>query len=149
MTHRTLLLSLAILSMPVALQAQQLPYQNPSLSAHERAVDLCSRLTLEEKAQLMLDDSPAIPRLGIKRFQWWSEALHGVANMGDVTVFPEPIGMAASFNDHLVYKVFDATSTEMRAKWNQLQQQGGDVTRFHALSVWTPNVNIFRVYKNI
>ena len=65
MTHRTLLLSLAILSMPVALQAQQLPYQNPSLSAHERAVDLCSRLTLEEKAQLMLDDSPAIPRLGI------------------------------------------------------------------------------------
>lgn len=144
MTHRTLLLSLALLSMPVALQAQQLPYQNPSLSAHERAVDLCSRLTLEEKAQLMLDDSPAIPRLGIKSFQWWSEALHGVANMGDVTVFPEPIGMAASFNDGLVYKVFDATSTEMRAKWNQLQQQGGEVTRFHSLSVWTPNVNIFR-----
>ena len=97
MTHRTLLLSLAILSMPVALQAQQLPYQNPSLSAHERAVDLCSRLTLEEKAQLMLDDSPAIPRLGIKRFQWWSEALHGVANMGDVTVFPEPIGISPNF----------------------------------------------------
>lgn len=67
--------------------AQQLPYQNPALSAHERAVDLCGRLTLEEKASLMLDDSPAIPRLGIKRFQWWSEALHGVANMGDVTVF--------------------------------------------------------------
>ena len=77
--------------------AQQFPYQNPALSAHERAVDLCGRLTLEEKASLMLDDSPAIPRLGIKRFQWWSEALHGVANMGDVTVFPEPIGMAASF----------------------------------------------------
>lgn len=67
--------------------AQQFPYQNPALSAHERAVDLCGRLTLEEKASLMLDDSPAIPRLGIKRFQWWSEALHGVANMGDVTVF--------------------------------------------------------------
>ena len=60
------------------MQAQQLPYQNPSLSAHMRAVDLCSRLTLEEKAKLMLDDSPAIPRLGIKRFQWWSEALHGL-----------------------------------------------------------------------
>ena len=110
--------------------AQQLPYQNPALSAHERAVDLCSRLTLEEKASLMLDDS--------------SEALHGVANMGDVTVFPEPIGMAASFNDRMVYRVFDATSDEMRAKWNELQQKGGDVTRFHALSVWTPNVNIFR-----
>ena len=125
--------------------AQQLPYQNLALSAHERAVDLCGRLTLEEKASLMLDDSPAIPRLGIKRFQWWSEALHGVANMGDVTVFPEPIGMAASFNDRMVYRVFDATSDEMRAKWNELQQMGGDVTRFHALSVWTPNVNIFRV----
>ena len=64
--------------------------------------------------------------------------------MGDVTVFPEPIGMAASFNDALVYRVFDATSDEMRAKWNELQKSGGDVTRFHALSVWTPNVNIFR-----
>lgn len=122
----------------------QLPYQNPSLSAHDRAVDLCSRLTLEEKAQLMLDDSPAIPRLGIKRFQWWSEALHGVANMGNVTNFPEPIGMAASFNADMIYRVFDATSTEARAKWNQLIAEGKDVTRFHALSVWTPNVNIFR-----
>lgn len=59
-----------------------LPYQNPALTAHERAKDLCSRLTLEEKAMLMLDDSPAIPRLGIKHWQWWSEALHGYANMG-------------------------------------------------------------------
>lgn len=124
--------------------AQQLPYQNPNLSAHERAVDLCSRLTLEEKAKLMLDDSPAIPRLGIKHWQWWSEALHGYANMGNVTNFPEPIGMAASFNDGMVYKVFDAVSTEARAKWNELQRNGDDVTRFHALSVWTPNVNIFR-----
>lgn len=122
----------------------QLPYQNTALSAHDRAVDLCSRLTLEEKAQLMLDDSPAIPRLGIKRFQWWSEALHGVANMGNVTNFPEPIGMAASFNADMIYRVFDATSTEARAKWNQLMATGKDVTRFHALSVWTPNVNIFR-----
>lgn len=124
--------------------AQQLPYQNPSLSARERAVDLCSRLTLEEKAKLMLDDSPAIPRLGIKHWQWWSEALHGYANMGNVTNFPEPIGMAASFDDQLVYRCFDAVSTEIRAKWNELMRQGGDVTRFHALSVWTPNVNIFR-----
>lgn len=124
--------------------AQQFPYQNPNLSAHERAVDLCSRLTLEEKASLMLDDSPAIPRLGIKRFQWWSEALHGVANMGNVTNFPEPVGMAASFNPDMVYRVFDAVSTEARAKWNELQRSGDDVTRFHALSYWTPNVNIFR-----
>ena len=121
-----------------------LPYKNPALTATERAKDLCSRLTLEEKAMLMLDDSPAIPRLGIKHWQWWSEALHGYANMGNVTNFPEPIGMAASFNDNLVYKVFDAVSTEARAKWNQLQKSGDDVLRFHALSVWTPNVNIFR-----
>lgn len=124
--------------------SQKLPYQQTNLSAHDRAVDLCSRLTLEDKALLMLDDSPAIPRLGIKHWQWWSEALHGYANMGNVTNFPEPIGMAASFNDGLVQRVFDAVSTEARAKWNELQRNGDDVLRFHALSVWTPNVNIFR-----
>ena len=127
-----------------SLHAQKLPFQNTNLPAHERAVDLCGRLTLEEKAMLMLDDSPAIPRLGIKHWQWWSEALHGYANMGNVTNFPEPIGMAASFNDQLVQKCFDAVSTEARAKWNELQRNGDDVLRFHALSVWTPNVNIFR-----
>ena len=77
----------------IGMSAQQLPYQNPSLSAKERAIDLCSRLTLEEKAMLMQDESPAIPRLGIKKFFWWSEALHGAANMGNVTVFPESVGM--------------------------------------------------------
>ena len=138
------IITLMTIAGSLQMQAQQLPYQNPSLSAHMRAVDLCSRLTLEEKAKLMLDDSPAIPRLGIKRFQWWSEALHGVANMGNVTNFPEPIGMAASFNEDMIYKVFDATSTEARAHWNQLMASGKDVTRFHSLSFWTPNVNIFR-----
>lgn len=127
-----------------AVSAQTLPYQNPNLSARERAVDLCSRLTLEEKASLMLDDSPAIARLGIRRWQWWSEALHGVANMGNVTNFPEPIAMAASWNEKMVERVFSAVSDEARAKWNILQREGGEVGRFHALSVWTPNVNIFR-----
>ncbi len=125
--------------------ANKYPYQNPSLSAHERAVDLCSRLTLEEKASLMLDESPAIPRLGIKKFFWWSEALHGAANMGNVTVFPEPIAMASSFNDALLYKVFDAASTEFRAQYNERMYRGsGEDEKFHSLSVWTPNVNIFR-----
>ena len=124
---------------------QTLPYKNPNLSAHERAVDLCSRLTLEEKAQLMLDESPAIPRLGIKKFFWWSEALHGAANMGNVTVFPEPVAMASSFDPDLLYRVFDATSTEMRAQYNKrMHQDGGEDEKFHSLSVWTPNVNIFR-----
>ena len=124
--------------------AQQPAYLNKNLTAHERAVDLTSRLTLQEKADLMCDESPAIPRLGIKPFSWWSEALHGLANQGNVTVFPEPIGMAASFNVPLVEKVFNATSDETRAKWNEQYQNGVGPTRFHCLSVWTPNVNIFR-----
>ena len=121
-----------------------LPYQNPNLSAKERAKDLCGRLTLEEKAQLMLDESPAIPRLGIKKFFWWSEALHGAANMGNVTVFPEPVAMAASWNPDLLYQVFDVASTEFRAQYNQRMLNGGEDQKFHSLSVWTPNVNIFR-----
>lgn len=124
--------------------AQQYPYQNPNLSATERAKDLCSRLTLEEKAMLMLDESPAIPRLGIKKFFWWSEALHGAANMDHVTVFPEPVGMAASFNPDMLYKVFDVASTEFRAQYNDRMLNGGEDQKFHSLSVWTPNVNIFR-----
>ena len=125
--------------------AQTLPYQNPNLSAKERAKDLCSRLTLEEKAQLMLDESPAIPRLGIKKFFWWIEALHGAANMGNVTVFPEPVAMASSFNPSLLYKVFDAASTEFRAQYNRrMYDLKGEDEKFHSLSVWTPNVNIFR-----
>ena len=131
--------------MALSATAQNLPYQNPSLSAHERAVDLCSRLTIEEKAQLMLDESPAIPRLGIKKFFWWSEALHGAANMGNVTVFPEPVAMASSWNPALLYKVFDVASTEFRAQYNERMYRGsGEDEKFHSLSVWTPNVNIFR-----
>ena len=125
--------------------AQKLPYQNPNLSAKERAIDLCGRLTLEEKAMLMLDESPAIPRLGIKKFFWWSEALHGAANMGNVTVFPEPVAMASSFNPNLLYKCFDVASTEFRAQYNhRMNDLKGEDEKFHSLSVWTPNVNIFR-----
>ena len=132
------------LSVSASVVAQQLPYQNTQLSARQRAKDLCSRLTLEEKSMLMLDESPAIPRLGIKKFFWWSEALHGAANMGNVTVFPEPVGMAASFNPDLLFKVFDAASTEFRAQYNHRMLNGGEDEKFHSLSVWTPNVNIFR-----
>ncbi len=94
---------------------------------------------------LMLDESPAIPRLGIKKFFWWSEALHGAANQGNVTVFPEPIAMAASWNPDLLYKCFDVASTEFRAQYNERMLRGsGEDEKFHSLSVWTPNVNIFR-----
>ena len=127
------------------MMAQQYPYQNPNLSAKERAIDLCGRLTLEEKAMLMLDESPAIPRLGIKKFFWWSEALHGAANMGNVTNFPEPVAMASSFNPALLYKCFDVASTEFRAQYNhRIYDLGGEDMKMRSLSVWTPNVNIFR-----
>ena len=93
----------------------------------------------------MLDESPAIPRLGIKKFFWWSEALHGAANMGNVTVFPEPVAMASSFNPNLLYKCFDVASTEFRAQYNhRMHDLNGEDEKFHSLSVWTPNVNIFR-----
>ena len=92
----------------------------------------------------MCDNSDAIPRLGIKKFNWWSEALHGLANNDNVTVFPEPIGMAASFDDELVYRIFNAVSDETRAKYNEARQKGLENKRFLSLSVWTPNINIFR-----
>jgi beta-glucosidase len=126
------------------LWGQQYPFQNPNLSSEERSKDLISRLTLEEKVNLMCDQSEAIPRLGIKKFNWWSEALHGYANNKNVTVFPEPVGMAASFDDELVFRIFTATSDEARAKYNESQQLGLENRRFLSLSVWTPNVNIFR-----
>ena len=141
---RKLFIILAV-SCGLTASAQQLPYQNPNLSAKERAIDLCGRLTLEEKAMLMLDESPAIPRLGIKKFFWWSEALHGAANMGNVTNFPEPVAMASSFNPALLYKCFDVASTEFRAQYNhRIYDLGGEDMKMRSLSVWTPNVNIFR-----
>jgi beta-glucosidase len=137
-------LSFIILFLSVIIVSGQLPYQNVKLSSEERAKDLISRLTLEEKAALMCDVSDAIPKLGIKKFNWWSEALHGLANNNNVTVFPEPIGMAASFDDELVYKIFNATSDEVRAKYQEAMRNGQENRRFLSLSVWTPNVNIFR-----
>lgn len=135
---------LPFLLLAFAANGQTYPFQNPNLSSDERAKDLISRLTLEEKATLMCDQSDAIPRLGIKKFNWWSEALHGFANNDSVTVFPEPIGMAASFNDKLLYKIYDAVSDEARAKYNLWLKRGNENKRFLSLSVWTPNVNIFR-----
>jgi len=133
-----------LLLLSVISWGQPLPYKNPNLSSAERAKDLISRLTLTEKAALMCDQSDAVPRLGIKKFNWWSEALHGLANTDNVTVFPEPVGMAASFNDALLYHIYSAVSDETRAKYNEATQKGQENKRFLSLSVWTPNVNIFR-----
>src|ERR1035437_4933639 len=137
---------LIILSFLLSLNSwgQQYPFQNPKLNSEERAKDLVSRLTLAEKTGLMYDQSKPIARLEIKKFNWWSEALHGLANNNNVTVFPQPIGMAASFDDSLVYKVFSATSDEIRAKYHDAIRNGKENERFLSLAVWTPNVNIFR-----
>ena len=123
--------------------AQRYPYQVTYLPNLERARDLCHRLTLDEKVKLMMDRSPAIDRLNVPEFQWWNEALHGVARNGYATVFPITIGMAASFDDNLVYKVFTAVSDEARAKNNEARRSG-HIDRYQGLSFWTPNINIFR-----
>lgn len=121
----------------------QMPYQNPTLSPDERAADLCSRLTLEEKVALMMNTSPAIERLGIPAFEWWSEALHGIGRNGLSTVFPSCIGMAASFDDDMISKVFESVSDEARAK-NTEARRRGELAKYRGISFWTPTVNIFR-----
>lgn len=122
---------------------QNLPYQNPDLSADERARDLVGRLTLEQKAQLMQDASEAIPELKIQKYNWWNEALHGAARSGLATVFPQAIGMAASFDPELLELVFDIASTEQRIKYIEARKEN-NVKRYKGLTVWTPNINIFR-----
>ena len=119
------------------------PFQNPALSAEQRAEDLCSRLTLEEKAQLMMDVSKEVKRLGVPHFEWWNEALHGVGRNGFATVYPITMAMAASWDDALLHKVFTAVSDEARAK-NNIAKQKGNPKRYQGLSFWTPNINIFR-----
>ncbi len=133
----------AVIACYSVLSFSQLPYQNPNLSAEERAKDLTARVTLREKISLMLDASKPVERLGIKGYNWWNEALHGVARAGIATVFPEPIGMAATFEPQTISKVFTAISDEARAKNTQFAAQG-DYQRYQGLTMWTPNVNIFR-----
>lgn len=141
---RKLLFSFLLLGCCGCSQNQALlPYQDPSLTPEERAQDLLTRLTLEQKTQLMLSDSPDIPELGIHAFNWWSEALHGCARSGLATVFPQAIGMAASWDDDLVEQVFDIASTEQRIKYIEARK-AGFVKRYSGLAVWTPNINIFR-----
>lgn len=119
------------------------PYQDASLPPEERAADLVQRLTLEEKVLLMQNNSSAVPRLGIKPYNWWNEALHGVARNGLATVFPQAIGMGAAFNDSLLHVVFTAVSDEARAK-NHIARRASSYKIYQGLTFWTPNINIFR-----
>lgn len=135
--------TLCVVALSVSLFGQNEPYKDASLSPEERAADLVSRLTLEEKVALMQNASPAVPRLGIKPYEWWNEALHGVGRAGLATVFPQSIGMGASFDDALLYEVFNAVSNEARAK-TRLAREKNSYKRYQGLTFWTPNINIFR-----
>lgn len=118
-------------------------YLDENLSFEERAKDLVSRMTLEEKVFQTLYTAPAIERLGVKAYNWWNEALHGVARAGVATVFPQAIGLAATFDEDLLEEVADTISTEGRAKFN-VQQKYNDTDIYKGLTFWSPNVNIFR-----
>lgn len=118
-------------------------FQNPNLSIDKRADNLIKQLTTEEKIDLLLYNSPGVYRLGIPKYNWWNEALHGVARAGRATVFPQAIGMAATFNDSLIYKVATAISDEARAKFNTAVKNNNRA-QYLGLTFWSPNINIFR-----
>lgn len=120
-----------------------LPYQDSSKSFTERAADLVSRMTLEEKVAQMQNDAPAIPRLGIPKYEWWNEALHGVARAGAATVFPQAIGLAASFDPDMMLEISTVISDEGRAKHHEFAGRGLR-NRYQGLTFWSPNINIFR-----
>lgn len=101
-------------------------------------------MTLEEKVSLLLYESPAIERLGIPEYNWWNEALHGVGRNGDATMYPMSIGMAASFDEELLHKVFYQVSDEIRIKNRIAREDGSGSGWYEGLSFWTPNINIFR-----
>jgi beta-glucosidase len=127
------------------IQAQEYPFRNPDLDVKIRINDLISRLTLQEKVQLMKHKSPAIPRLGIPAYDWWNEALHGVARTKEkVTVYPQAIGMAATFDREAIYKMADYTASEGRALFNEDMKAKNTGERYRGLTYWTPNINIFR-----
>src|SRR3981189_2837495 len=121
----------------------QTPSLNPALSAERRAADLVSRMTLDEKVLQMQNTAPAIPRLNIPAYDWWNEALHGVARAGQATVFPQAIGLAATWDTALMHRIADVISTEARAKYNEAIRLN-EHRRYQGLTFWSPNINIFR-----
>lgn len=132
-----------ILSLRILAQESDLPFKNPDLPVDQRIDDLISRMTMEEKVSQLLYNSPAIERLGIPQYNWWNECLHGVGRAGRATVFPQAIGLAATYDTNLVHRIGDAISTEARAKYNEAIRIGNR-SQYMGLSFWTPNINIFR-----
>ena len=124
------------------LKAQPI-FLNPEISLDDRVADLIDKLTLQEKVDQMRMSTPGIPRLNIPPYDYWNEALHGVGRSGKATIFPQAIGLAATFDDKLIYEISSAISDEARAIFN-VSQIAGNYNRYSGLTFWTPNINIFR-----
>jgi beta-glucosidase len=137
-------IAVALLTAPAFAAAPgSLVYLDTHHSFEERAADLVSRMTLDEKISQLQNDAPAIPRLDVPAYEWWNEALHGVARGGSATVFPQAIGLAATFDPRLMHEVATAISDEARAKHGEAERRGQHA-RYQGLNFWSPNINIFR-----
>lgn len=129
----------------IAEEATNYPFRNPDLPIEKRVDDLISRLTIDEKISQTMMASTNIPRLGIPAYHWWNEALHGMARNGVATVFPQAIALAATWNPDLHHQIADAISTEVRSRNNEtIRKTGGDTKIYQGLTIWSPNINIFR-----
>jgi len=122
----------------------QAAYRNPDLPVAQRVEDLISRMTVEEKVSQLGHTADSVPRLGIPEYNWWNEGLHGVARAVNATVFPQAIGLAATFDEPLMHRVGDVISTEFRAKYYHDRHPDGAADWYRGITVWSPNINIFR-----
>src|SRR3984885_9308133 len=138
-----LLLTLGILASAGSSQSPKpLPYLDPSLPTQQRVDDLVARMTLDEKVAQLINPTPAIPRLNVPAYDYWSEGLHGIARSGYATLFPQAIGMAATWDAPLINNISTVISTEARAKYNEAVRN--DIhSIYYGLTIWSPNINIF------
>jgi beta-glucosidase len=134
---------LGLLAAAIAFAQQSPVYKDPGADMQKRVDDLVTRMTIEEKISQLMNDSPAIDRLGIPAYNWWNECLHGVARAGRATVFPEAIGLAATWDTELLFRVATAISDEARAKHHEFVRRGKR-NIYQGLTFWTPNINLFR-----
>jgi beta-glucosidase len=139
-----LLLCVTTSVLPGVAAAKEEAPQPSAASLESRAAELVARMTLEEKAAQLKAEAPAIPRLGIPAYDWWSEGLHGVARAGEATVFPQAVAMAATFDAPLIHQTAETIATEFRAKYRETLAEDGSSKRYRGLTVWSPNINIFR-----
>lgn len=135
---------LLALIVPASAVAQTRPWLDVRLPFEQRAAALVGRMTLEEKASQMIDGAPAIPRLGVPAYGWWNEALHGVARAGLATSFPQAIGLAATWNDSLIFAMAEVIGVEARAKYHDFLRRTDSTIRYQGLTFWSPNINLFR-----